>query len=198
MKRARRHVGLRVAPQPQIEREDVQHGKVLPLVFVDTFHLHVEERLRHDGDAGALSDERGEPSLVSKLHLSPLLLKLGVVGEGFELAELVESRSQPSPIRSVMSCVRPGLLRATKRRGVTPFVTLQNFSGHSSAKSQQHCLLKQLGVQLRDAVDGVAADAREMRHAHVARSALINERKPRNARCRHLERRRALHRGNGG
>ena len=64
--------------------------EVLPLVFVDALHLHVEERLRRDGDAGAFGDERGEPSLVRELHLAPLLLKLRVVGERFELAEPVE------------------------------------------------------------------------------------------------------------
>jgi hypothetical protein len=39
-------------------------------------------------------------------------------------------------MRSVISCVRLGLLTATNRRGVTPLVTLQNFPGHSSAKSR--------------------------------------------------------------
>ena len=37
-------------------------------------------------------------------------------------------------------------------------------------------------MELRDAVDRVAADAREMRHAHVARPAFINEREPREPR----------------
>ena len=63
--------------------------EVLPLVFVDALHLHVEERLGRDLDAGALGDERGEAALVGELHLAPLLLKLRVVGERFELAQLV-------------------------------------------------------------------------------------------------------------
>ena len=46
----------------------------------------------------------------------------------------------------------------------------------------QHGLLQQLGVELRDAVDRVAADAREMRHAHVAWPVFIDEREPREAR----------------
>ena len=46
----------------------------------------------------------------------------------------------------------------------------------------QHGLLQQLGVELRDAVDRVAADAREVRHAHVARPAFIDEREPREPR----------------
>jgi hypothetical protein len=32
--------------------------QILPLVFVDALHLHVEERLRLEGDAGALGDAR--------------------------------------------------------------------------------------------------------------------------------------------
>ena len=63
---------------------------MLPLVFVDALHQHVEERLRRDGDAGALCDERGETALVRELHLAPLLLKFRVVGERFELAELIQ------------------------------------------------------------------------------------------------------------
>ena len=34
-------------------------------------------------------------------------------------------------------------------------------------------------MKLRDAVDRVTADAREMRHAHVARAGLIDERESR-------------------
>jgi len=66
---------------PQVKREDVQHGEVLALVFVDAFHEHVEERFGCDGDARALGDERGEAAFVGELHVAPLLLKLRVVGE---------------------------------------------------------------------------------------------------------------------
>ena len=63
---------------------------MLPLVFVDALYLHVEERLWFDSDAGALGDERGEPSLVGELYVAPLPLELRVVGERFQLAELVQ------------------------------------------------------------------------------------------------------------
>ena len=46
----------------------------------------------------------------------------------------------------------------------------------------QHGLLQQLGVELGDAVDRVAADAGEMRHAHVAWPAFVDEREPRESR----------------
>ena len=38
----------------------------------------------------------------------------------------------PSPIDSVMSWERAGFAFRSQRRGVMPFVTLWNFSGHSS------------------------------------------------------------------
>ena len=40
-------------------------------------------------------------------------------------------------------------------------------------------LLEQLGVKLRDAVDRVAGDSGEIRHAHVPRPAFIDERESR-------------------
>ena len=46
------------------------------------------------------------------------------------------SFGQPSPIASVTSAASRGFARARKRRGVTPFVTFTNFSGHSSWKSR--------------------------------------------------------------
>ena len=113
-----------------------KHLQVLPLVLVNALHQHVEERRRRDRDAGALGDERGEPALVRELHLAPSLLELGIVGEWFELSESIEILQPAVADPRMISCVRLGLLTATKRRGVTPLVTLQNFSGHSSAKSR--------------------------------------------------------------
>ena len=52
---ARRHVGLRVALEALVEREDVQHVQVLALVFVEALDLDVEERRPGSTvDAGAL------------------------------------------------------------------------------------------------------------------------------------------------
>jgi len=73
---ARGHNCLRIAPQPQIKREDVKDSKMLSLVFVNALHLHVEERFRRDDGAGAFGNERGKTLLVSELGGAPLLLKL--------------------------------------------------------------------------------------------------------------------------
>src|SRR5262249_13617897 len=43
---ARRHIGVRVALETQVETQNVQGVEVLPLVFVDTLDLDIEERFR--------------------------------------------------------------------------------------------------------------------------------------------------------
>ncbi len=89
---------------------------------------------------------------------------------------------QPSPIRCGDADAQSrGLDSTTQRRGVTPLVLLQNFSGHSSAKSLSTLALEQLRVQRGDAVDGVAADAGEVRHAHVLLAGLVDQRQPADA-----------------
>ena len=55
---SRGHIRLRIAAQPQVEREDVKDSQMLSLVFVDALHLHIEEALRCEDDAGAFGDER--------------------------------------------------------------------------------------------------------------------------------------------
>ena len=135
--------------QPQVEREDVQHIEVLPLVFVDALHLHVEERLGRDGDAGALGDERGETALVRELHVAPLLLELRVVGERLELRGAgSRSCSQPSPMRAVIELREAGIAHGDEapRRDAVGHVA--EFLRPQLGEIAQHGLLQQLGVQL--------------------------------------------------
>ena len=132
--------------QPQIEREDVEHGEMLPLVFVDALHLHVEERLRRDDDAGAFGDERGEPSLVGELHLAPLLLELCVVGERFELAEPVEV-AQPAVADALSDKLREaGIADSDEATRRNPIGDVAEFLRPQLGEIAKHRLLEQLGV----------------------------------------------------
>ena len=56
------------------------------------------------------------------------------------------------------------------------------FSRPQLGEIAQHGLLQQLGVELGDAVNRVAAYACEMRHAHVAWPVFVDEREPRESR----------------
>ncbi len=64
----------------------------------------------------------------------------------------------------------------SQRRTAMPFVTLVKRPGYSSAKSAEDRLRHQLGMELGHAVDRVARDDREVRHAHLAPAALVDER----------------------
>src|SRR5208283_1197035 len=142
--RARRKVRLRIVFQTQIERENVQHTEVLTFVLVDTLDQNIEERFRVQFHANPLSNESHQALFGAEFHLAPLRLEVRVICEASKPRSSCRSRSQPSPILLMMSCVSLGLLMATKRRGLTPLVTLQNFSGHSSAKSRKTTFLCKL------------------------------------------------------
>jgi hypothetical protein len=84
------HIRLRIAPQPQIESDDVKDSQMLSLVLVDTLHLHIKHGLGCEDDAGPFGNERCKPTLVNELRGAPLVLKLWIIGKRFELAKLVQ------------------------------------------------------------------------------------------------------------
>ena len=102
----------------------------------------------------------------------------------FELAAVGRDRcSQPSPMRAVISSRRGrDCSAATKRRGVTPLVTLQNFSGHSSAKSRSTVSFNSSECSRATPLTVWLPTHGEVGHAHVARPAFVDERQPRHAR----------------
>src|SRR4029077_6957484 len=64
--------------------------QVLPFVFMQPLHLHVEQRIGRDLDAGARADQAGERRLVVAFDRAPRATKVRIIGEGFELAQLVQ------------------------------------------------------------------------------------------------------------
>ena len=126
----RRHLRRAGPFEPVIHGDQVEHIQVLPLVLVQSLHLDVEERLRVDGDAGPLLDETGQRELVVGFHGTPLALKTAVGRQRLEPLEFVFETRYPS-IADLTGDERAqlGLLRTIHRRGVTPLVTLKNFSG---------------------------------------------------------------------
>ena len=179
---ARLHGELGIGLEPVIQADDVQDVQVLALVFVDALDLHVEDRGRIDDDAGALLDQTGQRGLVGVLDLAPLGAEIRVVDQRLELAQLRTGRgSSSSPMRCVMQCARRGFDEhhpAPRRHAVGLVGELLR---PQLGEVVEHVALEQLGVQRRDAVDGVAADAGQVRHAHVALAGFIDERQARDA-----------------
>ena len=167
--------------EAQVEREDVEHVEVLPLVFVQALDLDVEERLGVHLHAGALLDEGGEAALGRELHRAPLLLELRVVRQRLQFAELVEV-AQPAVADAVGDELGEGRIADGHEPARGDAVgDVAELLRPELGEVAHHRLLEQLGVQPRDAVDAVAADGGEIGHAHIPRAALVNERHPRHA-----------------
>jgi len=73
-----------------VERKNVEQIQVLALVFVETFYLHVEQRLRIDFDAAFAFYYLGQAFLVVEFYLHKLCLEGAIVGIFFKFAQIVE------------------------------------------------------------------------------------------------------------
>ena len=161
----------------------MQHVQVLALVLVDALDLDVEERRRVDRDAGALADAARERLLVGALDRAPSVLEGGVVGERLERAKprqighpaLADAVSSRSRARARVAEDQ----EAARRDAVGDVVEAL---GPELGEVPEHGLPQQLGMQRGDPVDRVAADGREVRHAHALVARLVDQRQARDAR----------------
>ena len=67
----------------------MQHIQMLPLILVYPLHLDIEKRIRVNGYACPVSDDRGEPCLVAAFDPCPFLPEPGIIGKGLYLPDLV-------------------------------------------------------------------------------------------------------------
>ena len=157
---------------------DVQ---VLPLVFVNALGLNVEQRGRVHRHAGAVGDARGETAFGGEFDFAPFLPESGIVGQRLQLAQLVEvfEPAVADAPGDELCQRRIGNGQETPRRDAVGDVA--EFLRPQLGEIAQDGLLQQIRVQSRDAVDVVAADRGQMRHADVAFAAFVNQRQPRHA-----------------
>ena len=73
-----------------IEGENVEEIEVLSFVLVEPLNLDIEEGGWVDGDVAVLLDQAGEADLVGMFDSHEFLLKLGIIGKGFEVAKSIE------------------------------------------------------------------------------------------------------------
>ena len=161
--------------EPVVQRDDVQHVQVLPLVLVQPLHLDVEERLRVHDDTGALLDERGQSSLVLGLDRLPLRLETGIGCQRLEALELVFQVRDPSIADSTgdeRAQLRIAQHDPAPRRHAVGDV--EELLRREPVEVAEHGLLEELGMERRHAVDRVTADAGEMGHAHVFLPGLVD------------------------
>src|SRR4030095_336357 len=174
---ARRYARIETALELAIKSDRIQRVQVLALVLVQPFHLDIEERLRIDNDAGAFLDKAGQGALVVGFDRLPLSLKTGIDGKGLDAFKLFLQSGYPS-IADLAGNQRAQLRIAqhdpAPRRNAIGHI--RKLFRHYGVEVAQHVLFEQLAMERRDAIDRVAADAGEMRHAHIPFSGFIDQR----------------------
>ena len=88
--RPRRHLQVRIRPQPVVEHHDPQRVEQLPLVFVNALDLAIEDRVRVHRLPGRRLEPGDELRLGRALGLTESGAELAAVGERLEMTQLSE------------------------------------------------------------------------------------------------------------
>ena len=148
--------------------DDAENVQKLPLVFVDSLDLDVKHGVDRDVDAGSLLDV-----VFANLFLRTSLASFhsfcnsGFFAFSINLRKTSVSVIQASvfPTHLVMTLLNSGLQKANHRLGVTPLVLFWNLSG-DFCKLFKRERLDDIGVNLRDAIDGQTCNAAQVSHSH--------------------------------
>ena len=157
---------------------------MLALVLVDALHLHVEHRVRVDRRCRcARARTCAKSRLLQRLISRQRMRNVRVVDERLDLAQPVEVREPAIADRlgDERGEARVREREPAARRHAVGLVR-ELLAATASAKSCSTSCFSSSRMQLRNAVHRVAADAGEVRHAHVALAGLVDEREARDAR----------------
>ena len=165
--RPRRHLQVRVRPQPVVEHHDAQGVEKLPLVFVDALDLAIKDGVRIHGLPGGGFEPLGELSFGLALGLAEVVAKAPVVGQRFELAQLGQV-GDPAVANGRGDRAGQGGVRQQQpaaRRDAVGLVT-EALGKHLGQVLDRH-RAQQLRVDRGHAVGAVRPDDRQVRHAYV-------------------------------
>jgi hypothetical protein len=118
--------------------------------------------------------QRGKLLLIGALDGAPFGAKDFILGERFEQFQLFEilDPSAADRLADQRGKARIGQRHPSSRRHAVGLIA--ELLRPQRMKVLQHVLLQQFRMKFCDAVDGVAADTGEMRHAHVALTMLVD------------------------
>jgi len=154
----------------------VQQVEQLALVFVDALDLHVEQRGRIDHDAEPLLDHLRQAQLVVALDAHELVAEAGVVGQRRQPPQLVEVL-EPALAELGADQFRQrriGLVEPAPRRDAVGHV--DDLVRPQAVEVGEDGFLHQPGVDFGNAIDLVAADDGQVRHADALAPGLIDQR----------------------
>ena len=86
------NVEVRILFNAAVQCQNVQHVEVLSFVFMKTFHLDIEERVRVHDNARTITNRFGQIDLVESLDATPLGLELFVLRKRLQFPELLQVR----------------------------------------------------------------------------------------------------------
>ena len=154
----------------------MQQVKVLAFVFVQTFDLHVENRIRADFDAGLGFDFGSQGDFVGVLDGHEAVLEnwiVRVVGQQIELVELFGPVTFNLFINQVGQARVTGFKPATRGDAVGD---VDEFVRPQFGKVREQFGFDQLGVDLCHTIDLERSDYTQVGHAYHAGRMLFNQR----------------------
>eukprot|EP00047_Mylnosiga_fluctuans_P003292 m.228426 g.228426 ORF g.228426 m.228426 type:complete len:867 (+) comp11740_c0_seq1:45-2645(+) len=159
-----------------VEGDDVQDVEQLALVLVQALDLDVEERVRVDLDAVLLGQVLGKLLLVDQLCIDDVGKELGVVSQRAQRGKLVQVLDPrlANALGDERGEGHVALQQPAARRDAVGLIL--ELLGPQLEEVLERGVLKNLGVQAGDAVDGVAADDREVRHVDGLLAVLVDQR----------------------
>ena len=147
--------------------QDVQHVEMLSFVFMKTFHLDIEKRVRVHDNARTIADRFGQIDLVKPLDATPLGLEVFVLCKSLEFPELVQvldpAISDPAGDQVCQSGVTQH--HEAPRSHAVGFVA--ELFRKEFVKVAETCFFEQLRVQLCHAINCETADTREVSCARI-------------------------------
>ena len=173
--RAGRGITMASGLEAYVLSNHLQDVQMLALVLMDAFDLHVEHRLRIHRNPRALPHERLEFGFVRLLHLPPLFAEACILCQRLEPCELLEVGYPLLANRIADECGEPRVAQCHPASWCHAVGLVAELLRPQRIKILQHILLEQLGMQLCNSVDRMAAHAGEIGHAHIALPAFVDD-----------------------
>ena len=161
----------------QIALNNLEGCQVLTLVFMDAFHLHIEQGGRIHQHPGLGMNRAGQSLLGLLPHPMPALQEAGVAGQGLELAELIKI---PSPAVADRLIEQRGERQIGHREPAARRDAIGDIAEPfrpDRGEIMEEVLHQQLAVQLGHTIHLMATDNRQVGHANLALRPLLDQRK---------------------
>ena len=156
----------------------MHHVEQLPLVGVDPLDLNVEQRIRIDVQPKGVLDDARQSHFIRAFDVLEFGLKARIAGVSFQLPQSAEI-GDPPVAHHGGDQIRQSRVRLQQPAPLRDAVGLVVESFREQLKEiRRERRLDQFGVNSGDAVDRMASDHGQIRHAHLLGRGLLDHRQP--------------------